>query len=716
MHVSNDQQEKTVTICKDATAKEAATVMMKYGIGCLIVNDNEGKFAGVVSERDIMNRTVAASRNIDVTSVAEIMTTQIITCTRDTATSEARKMMATNKIRHLPIIENGEVVGMLSARDLMGQQLLEDRAAAVEVAALSKCLKSIDLNEVAKLVTTEVPKLFKAQRCILYLREDGAENKAPILENCSECLCPAENRHEIEIPDDLGDGGSILYDSVIRPCEQHGANSPRIVIPLKVSGFGESDGVSSNQLSGTLCMCGLPLSSVTDKELVSYKAKLAKDILNSHLSNARLYQEARITSVTDALTGVGSRKLLEDELEAECARAKRYRSPFSIAIIDLDNFKTINDVLGHAVGDDALRQLTGCMKSQKRTPDVLTRYGGDEFVILMPETDAENAGLVMERLRARVKKIRLAQDTPITVSCGIAQNSPDFSDSSSEVMRRADMALYEAKSAGRDRVKIWSYKMITNLSADDVQIEKVKNLQRRIAGLSERAESMFIQSICGLVRALEAKDAFSMKHSEHVMKYSVGIAEAMGLGPKQIEIIRRAAMIHDIGKIGVADAVMSKQGVLTPRERKIIEQHPIIAVRILNKMSFLDQEVEIIRHHHEKWNGRGYPDGLSQASIPLGARIIAVADAFDAMTSCRVYHDQRSTAEAADILADAAGYDYDPKVVTAMISWLQQMQQKLDDPTELTTDDLLDSDENYNDVFLEDADEQIESIIMASQS
>jgi len=346
--------------------------------------------------------------------------------------------------------------------------------------------------------------------------------------------------------------------------------------------------------------------------------------------------------------------------------------------------------------------VSACMKSGKRIPDIVTRYGGDEFVILMPETSNENALVMLERLRLKVHEIRLAQDTPITISCGIAQSSADCSDSSSEVMRRADIALYEAKSAGRDCVKMWNTDMVKHRSSGDVEVEKIKKLQRRIAGLSEQAESMFIESIWGLVQALEAKDPFSAKHSEHVMKYAVGIAETMGLGTEQIEIIRRAAMIHDIGKIGVPDAILCKPGVLTPAERKTIEQHPLIAVRILNKMSFLGQEIEIVRHHHEKWNGRGYPDGLSHNSIPLGARIIAVADTFDALTSDRSYHQERSIAEAMDILTDSANYDFDPEVVSAISSWVNSTMKELDAEDELRLEDLLGPQDNCEDMFADD--------------
>jgi len=695
-----DHPANIASINRSTTAKEAALEMLTHKVGCLIVNDEDGKLAGIVTERDIVSRAIISSKGLDETTVAEIMTKQVVSCSPGISTSEAREIMTTNGIRHLPIVDNGVVVGMLSARDVMGQQLLEDRAAAEEVTMLSNCLKSIDLDEVVDIVTSEVPKLFQAQRSVMCIHKDGCTTKSPALVSSKECLCPREHLKRPEDTGQLSDKGGFYYDSIPHSCEKLGAKSPRLVIPLSVCGPKESSSGKSKQVTAYLCMCGLATSVAANRELTSYKAKLVREILNSHLTNARLYQEARLTSLTDALTGVGSRKFLEDRLEAECARTRRYQRPFSVAIIDLDNFKTINDLLGHASGDDVLKKFAECMKSQKRDADALARYGGDEFVILMPETKAKDALALLERLRAKVQKIKLAEDLSVTISCGIAQSLSNRPDSSGEVMRRADMALYEAKNAGRNCAKIWDKSMSKLLKAGDIEVEKIKKLKRRIIGLSEQAEKMFIQSIWGLVQALEAKDSYAKKHSENVMYYSLGIAETMKIAPKQIETIGRAAMIHDIGRIGIPDAILSKPDKLTPRERTVIEQHPLIAVRILENMTFLEREVVIVRHHHEKWNGQGYPDGLSKTSIPLGARIMAVADAFDGLTSDRSYHNSRSLAEAMKILVDSSGYELDPEAVKAMVSWVEKVRSELGRADQLTPEDLLDSQRHVDRSFI----------------
>ena len=720
---------RIVSISQSSTLKQAAEQMLLHNVGCLIVNNENGDFVGLLTERDIaykVARHSAGTNGPGSITVAEAMTRDVLSVPPGTPTSQAREIMATHRIRHLPIVDDGVVVGIVSARDLMSRQILEDRAAAEEVAMLSNCLKSIDLDEAAQTIVKEAPKLFGARHCVLCLfkenlagpiEESNAGAKDPacrstdLMLDAGDLACRSTGSmlalraparpvaSQVERPLDKthcaqDDQSEFYCESIPDQCEGLDAQPPRLVIPLTVVCPGNGSSGSEGRLIGCLCMCGLPPSVAANRELIAYKAGLAKEILTSHLTNAALYQQARITSLTDALTGAGSRKLLEDKLESESARADRYKRPFSVAIIDIDNFKTINDTLGHAAGDEAIRKIAFCMKSGKRTPDILVRYGGDEFVILMPETKASEASVLLERLRLQVHDIKLSGGPPLSMSCGIAEYSTEPAESATQaglgVMRRADTALYAAKSAGKDCVKIWDNSMTTALEPSDIELEKIKKLQQRIAGLSDKAEKMFIQSIWGLVQALEAKDPYAGKHSENVTHYAVGIAQAMDIGRRQVDIIRRAAMIHDIGKIGIPDAITSKPGKLTPRERAVIEQHPVIAVRILEKMTFLEQEMEIVRHHHEKWNGQGYPDGLSRTAISVGARILAVADTFDALTSSRSYRPPRRVAEATKILRDSSGYEFDPEAVRGMMAWLQRVAKDLDKtPDDLTTEDLL---------------------------
>lgn len=662
---------KIYAVTSDQSVKQAADAMVTNKVGCLIVNDAHGEFVGLVTERDIARFVGRSNEDPSGTPVTKIMTSQVITCPPGTPPSKAREIMATHRIRHLPIVDKGVVVGILSARDLMGQQLEQDRAAAQEVAMLSKCLKSIELDEAANTVAREAPKLFRAQRSVLCLYRKGSQQpSAPELEGRYQCLRPQESMFQTIESGQLKDKDAILAQAVPIQCEELGAYGPRLVIPINVPGLKEQ-GLQAEDLEGYICMCQLASGDYNNGELISYKARLAREILTSHLTNANLYQHARMTSMTDALTGVGSRKMLEDSLQTEFDRARRYRCPFSVAIIDLDNFKTINDTLGHGSGDEALKQLARCMSQQKRSTDILGRYGGDEFVILMPQTTAHEALALIERLRSQVHQIRLGEGMHLTISCGIAEILFDIDSSPGDLIRRADLALYEAKSAGRDCARLWEKTMTKAVDTNDIEIARIKQLQRRVAGLSEKAEAMFMNSIASLIKTLESKNQWAQHHSEYVTAYAHGIAATLGIGPKHTEVICRAAILHDIGKVGIPDQILLKQGPLSRRERKVMEQHPLIAVRVLEKMNFLEREITIIRHHHERWNGQGYPDGLSGNAIPLGARILAVADTLDALTADRPFRPGMPLHRALKILVDSAGYELDPEITRALVTWIE---------------------------------------------
>ena len=192
------------------------------------------------------------------------------------------------------------------------------------------------------------------------------------------------------------------------------------------------------------------------------------------------------------------------------------------------------------------------------------------------------------------------------------------------------------------------------------------------------------------VRALDARDPYTKCHSENVTRYAVGIAETKGIAGEELEIIRRAAMIHDVGKMGLPDAILRKPGRLSSEERRDMEKHPVIAVRILKQMNSLEREIPIVRHHHERWDGKGYPDGLRAEEIEPGARILAVADAFDAITCTRLYHEARSLEQAMQILAENAGTQFDPKAVEAMQAWVRQVAGDCGREN-ITPQDLLDS-------------------------
>jgi len=329
------------------------------------------------------------------------------------------------------------------------------------------------------------------------------------------------------------------------------------------------------------------------------------------------------------------------------------------------------------------------MARTKRANDLLARYGGDEFTLLMPETKLDEGFNVLERIRRHVAGMLVSEGVTMTISCGVVDtvSSPDAD--ANELLRRADMALYRAKEVGRDRTESWASMAKDPTAVGEEEDQEIIELRDKLVDISTQVKEAFIQSIGGLVKALDARDPYTKQHSENTMRYAVSIAEAIGLPDEEVAVIRRAAVIHDLGKIGVRDSILLSPGKLTEEELGIMQQHPVIAGRILDQMRFLERELPIVRHHHERWDGKGYPDGLAGTAIPFGARILAVADAFDAITSTRIYRDSKPVPEALRILAENAGTQFDRTVVDAMLQWADEIHRGIGRNKPLLPSDLL---------------------------
>ena len=343
-------------------------------------------------------------------------------------------------------------------------------------------------------------------------------------------------------------------------------------------------------------------------------------------------------SETDSLTGVSNRRSFQQAFAREFRRARRYHRPLALAIMDVDFLKAANDVLGHQTGDLILQVFVKVVLDSVRTSDLTARLGGDEFGVLMPEADGRQAAAVVERIRASFAAKSIGRGevkiSP-TVSIGVADLTAGQADTPGALFNLADKALYTAKGAGRNRVVRAAEMDDLAELADGDRENKLSQLARQLTGLDGKFKRLFVEAIGGLISALEARDQHTANHSEKVRYYATLIAREMKLPERSIEHIARAAILHDIGKIGLPDTVLLKEGLLNDQEWELVKRHPLIGVHIMEGMEFLDQEILTVRHHHERYDGGGYPEGLSASSIPLGARILLVADAFDAMTSPR---------------------------------------------------------------------------------
>jgi diguanylate cyclase (GGDEF)-like protein len=370
------------------------------------------------------------------------------------------------------------------------------------------------------------------------------------------------------------------------------------------------------------------------------------------IENARLHEQVQQQAIADPLTGLYNHRHLYERLEQEMARAKRGRLPVAVLMLDIDNLKLINDTYGHQVGDEALKLLASVLQSSCRTEDIVGRYGGDEFMVILPGADTAEAEHVGERIQATLSARSLEERkrvrVPVRLSMGVAC-FPSDATLMHELVDAADRALYRSKQSGGGRI----------------------STARGHVGELMPADSSAYSAMQGLVSALVQKEPFTREHLGDVARYSVLTAAALGLDEKEQNILRRAGWVHDIGKIAVPDGVLLKPGPLSEEEWKLIRQHVEFSETILRGIAHLADVVPAVAAHHEWFDGKGYPRRLKGRRIPVTARILAVADAYSAMTNDRPYRRAMSSDEAVAELRRAAGTQFDPRVVEAFVGVLE---------------------------------------------
>ena len=393
---------------------------------------------------------------------------------------------------------------------------------------------------------------------------------------------------------------------------------------------------------------GLTLIGRTRRRFSTEELDLLKAIGNEiavGIENARLVEKMRELSITDELTGLNNRRHFYEVIETEMGRTQRYGHSFSVAMLDLDGFKEYNDRFGHTNGDAVLRSLGASLRSLLRKSDTAFRYGGDEFTIIMPATDADRAKKIVDRIRSEwsqaPKMKTLLQESRFGFSAGIAQ-FPENAETADGLVFLADTALYRAKREGGHKSTL------------------VSDLGTLASGAIDRDT---LDHVYALAATVDARDPYTYGHSKRVAATSEMIGRAARLSRDELAHLRGAALLHDIGKVGIPDATLGKPSTLTEGEWEVIKQHSTEGARIVSHVKALAALVPIIKHHHEWYDGTGYPDGLKGERIPVGARIISIADAYDTMTTRRPYREPVSREEALGELRRCCGTQFDPMLV-----------------------------------------------------
>jgi len=362
----------------------------------------------------------------------------------------------------------------------------------------------------------------------------------------------------------------------------------------------------------------------------------------------------------DKLTGVSNRQALLGALVSEVERANRYSRPLSVAFVDIDHFKSVNDSYGHATGDHVLRGVAQTIKANLRASDRLGRYGGEEFMLLLTETDVEEGAVLTEKLRNLVAKQRFTidggQQISVTISIGIAGGTGSLR--TDNLVRDADAAMYSAKSLGRNQTYIF---------AEPNEDARVPRAPISAAGRTRAIEVGRAARDAGMVAltsVISPLPHYRGQPSAMIAAIVVAMAASLDLPDAEVERIRVAALLHDVGKVAVPQEILDKPAALNSAEWRTVVQHPRIGQVILEQAAALKEAVPIILHHHERYSGHGYPYGLRGNDIPLGARIVAIADAYDAMTHDRPYKRAMTHENAINELRRHAGTQFDPQLVT----------------------------------------------------
>ncbi len=416
-------------------------------------------------------------------------------------------------------------------------------------------------------------------------------------------------------------------------------------------------------------------------QLNESNARLKKSIRKLEKSNRttlQLNKKLSQLALKDPHTGLYNRRYLKETLEKELSLAKRHAQSLSVLMMDIDYFKSINDAYGHTFGDLVLKQFTQTLKKALRKYDIIFRFGGEEFVIISPRMDRPTSLILAKRLLKTIHAHRFGNQVHVIklkLSIGVASYPEDgLVIRGIDLVYLADQILNKVKEHGGN--KVFSSedieKMEGNLPSGNETSVDMELLKKKVYRLSQRANQSLIEAIFAVAKTIGLKDWYSDTFTKRTMHYASEIAKMLKFPKNEIEHIRKAAILHDIGKVGINEKILLKKSKLTTREFEIIKKHPQLSTDIIRPLYFLRGTIPLILYHHERWDGKGYPHGLKGNQIPIGARIIAIVDAYRSLTSNRPYRKAYAKSNAMQILKRESGTKFDPQVAAAFLKILSK--------------------------------------------
>ncbi|MGN0158858.1 MAG: HD domain-containing phosphohydrolase [Brotaphodocola sp.] len=379
------------------------------------------------------------------------------------------------------------------------------------------------------------------------------------------------------------------------------------------------------------------------------------------VKNSRLYEKAYEEARTDELTGLLNRKYFYEILD-ECYEKCKTTS-LALVIFNVDDFKLYNQLYGNKEGDHALIHIAHIIRGTVGDNGYCSRYTGKEFAVILPNFDIYSAQNLAENISRQIQAINKANDEiylkQLTVSCGICA-IPYAASSVNELISNADRAVYNVKRSGKNGIRVYSDGVI------GVRDTSIPSEKKHKSMYSEYAPTIY-----ALTAAIDAKDHYTFQHSKNVAYYAEALADALHISQEYKEIIKEAALLHDIGKIGISENILNKDGKLTDEEYESMKRHVEASVEIIRHLPSMDYVVPAVIGHHERYDGRGYPRRIAGKDIPLSARILCVADAFDAIVSKRSYKPGMSVEFAIQELEKGAGSQFDPELVPVFIDLIE---------------------------------------------
>ena len=410
------------------------------------------------------------------------------------------------------------------------------------------------------------------------------------------------------------------------------------------------------------------------KQMVSFKERI------SHLERELSRKNKRLEEIilVDPLTGVYNWRYFSYRLHQELNRARRHLFDISFIVVDIDYFRQVNEVYGVKAGDSIMKEMVKILNKSLRHEDILTRWREDEFFIILPHIARDNAYRVAERIKSRIAhhKFKYRNLTfSIKVSAGVVSFPEDKVFNSRDIVSALSNCLSIAKREGGERVVAYSPQK-PRVAYKAQKEANVGELRQRIDKLNNLLVRDLLEMIYGFARAIEAKDHYTGEHVEDTASIAEKIAKEMKLPPPEIENIKQAATLHDLGKVGIDETILSKKGALTKQEREVIQNHPLIAAEILREIHALRGAIPAILYHHERYDGSGYPLGLKGEAIPLSARIVAVADVYQALVSDRPYRGAYGRKEAKEIIKREMGKHFDPKIAKVFLKVINKINRR----------------------------------------